>query len=104
MVFLSSYSTMLGSSLSYGDEFECKAIDGLFDLAGYAIKCYILSVNFADPSLNLSPVAYTTIRMKNFRAIQASSVIRFHIPNILNPVSTTGFIRVMLKQKTNRRE
>lgn len=104
MIFLGNYSTMLGSGLSYGDEFECKAIDGLFDISGSAIKCYILRVFFTDPATNLWPVAYTTIRMKNFRAIQPSSVIRFHIPNILNPTTTTGFIRVMLKQKTNRRE
>lgn len=104
MVFLSNYSLMLGSTLSYGDEFECKAIDGLFDISGSAIKCYIMNVQFADPSLNLSPVAYTTIRMKFFRSILAGSVIRFHIPNILNPTVNWATIRVMLKQKTNRRE
>ncbi|KAL4473813.1 hypothetical protein ABPG74_022677 [Tetrahymena malaccensis] len=104
ILFISNYDQTLGSNVQFGQEFYCKAIDGLFSLQGQNIKCYLIKKTYADPTTSSPPATYTAIRMKYFQSIAPNSFIRFHIPNILNPLSTPAQVLVLLKQLSNRRE
>ncbi|KAL4470166.1 hypothetical protein ABPG72_009091 [Tetrahymena utriculariae] len=104
VLFISNYDQKLGSNIQFGDEFYCKALDGIFSLQEYNIKCYLIKTTYADPTTTSAPATYTAIRMRYFQSIAPNSYIRFHIPNILNPLSSPAQIKVLLKQLSNRRE
>lgn len=94
---MNNYDSKLGSALSYGDEFYCKGIDGLFSEDNGIIKCNMIRASYADPVLNNPPSSYTAIRMKYFKQISPGTVLKFHIPNIQNPLINPGTILVLLK-------
>ncbi|EAR97741.2 histone deacetylase family protein (macronuclear) [Tetrahymena thermophila SB210] len=89
----------LGLNVPSGTQIPCRGIQGIIPIQGSSIICTYVQASYTA----LTTTTFSQIFIKNFVQIPANTLVRIHIPNLLNPQGggTTSDLSIRLVSNTN---
>ncbi|KAL4499934.1 hypothetical protein ABPG72_015283 [Tetrahymena utriculariae] len=89
----------LGLNVPSGTQIPCRGIQGIIPIQGSSITCTYINASYTA----LTTATFSQIFIKNFIKIPANTLIRIHIPNLLNPqgAGSNSDLSIRLVSNTN---